>query len=70
LSFDTGVFEYIVDKAIEFGLGARGLRSISETIIMDSMYEIPSGNQKLLNISLDYAKQKVEALSAVRLKIA
>jgi len=70
LSFEQGVLEYIVDKAIEFKLGARGLRSISETIIMDSMYEVPSGNKEPLLITLDYASQKVEALSAVRLKIA
>lgn len=70
LSFEPGVLEYIVDKAIEFKLGARGLRSISETIIMDSMYEVPSGNKEPLLITLDYASQKVEAISAVRLKIA
>ena len=70
LSFEPGVFDYIVDKAIEFGLGARGLRSISETIIMDAMYEAPSGNQDSLQITLDYAKQKIEVISIGRLKSA
>jgi len=70
LSFEPAVFEYVVDKAIEFRLGARGLRAISETIIMDSMYEIPSSNQKTLLITLDYARQKVEAFSHARLKSA
>jgi ATP-dependent Clp protease ATP-binding subunit ClpX len=70
LSFEAGVLEYIVDKAIEFGLGARGLRSISETIIMDQMYEIPSGNKDSLIITLDYAKKKIESFSSMRLKTA
>ncbi len=70
LSFEPGVLEYIVDKAIEFGLGARGLRSISETIIMDPMYEVPSGSKDSLLISLDYAKKKVESYSSMRLKTA
>lgn len=67
LSFESQVFDYIVDKAIEFKLGARGLRSIAETIIMDSMYEIPSGSQDRLCITLDYARTKVEALTHSRL---
>jgi ATP-dependent Clp protease ATP-binding subunit ClpX len=70
LSFEPGVLEYIVDKAIEFGLGARGLRSISETIIMDPMYEVPSGNKDSLVITLDYARKKVESYSSMHLKTA
>ena len=42
LTFEDAVFEYIVDKAVEYKLGARGLRSIVETIMMDAMFEIPS----------------------------
>jgi ATP-dependent Clp protease ATP-binding subunit ClpX len=63
LSFEPKVFDYIVEKAIEFKLGARGLRAISETIIMDSMYEMPSGSANSLCITLDYAKSKVELLT-------
>ncbi|NLE33235.1 MAG: ATP-dependent Clp protease ATP-binding subunit ClpX [Bacteroidales bacterium] len=70
LTFEPAVYEYIVDKAIEFKLGARGLRAISETIIMDAMYDAPSGDQKHLTITLDYARQKVEAYSHARLKSA
>ncbi len=46
LTFEDRVFEYIVDKAVEYKLGARGLRSIVETIMMDVMFEIPSEKQK------------------------
>ena len=60
LSFDEDVLEYIVDKAIEFKLGARGLRSIVETIMMDWMFEIPSFSRKELNVSLSDAKEKIE----------
>jgi ATP-dependent Clp protease ATP-binding subunit ClpX len=67
LSFEPPVFDYIVDKAVEFKLGARGLRSIAETIIMDSMYEMPSGSQDKLCITLDYARTKVESLTHSRL---
>lgn len=70
LTFEPEVYEYIVDKAIEFKLGARGLRAISETIIMDAMYDAPSSDQKQLVITLDYARAKVEAYSHARLKSA
>ena len=70
LLFDEDVLEYIVDKAVEFKLGARGLRAISETIIMDAMYETPSSGQETLLITLDYAKEKVETLSHARLESA
>lgn len=46
LTFEDAVFEYIVDKAVEYKLGARGLRSIVETIMMDVMFEIPSEDKK------------------------
>ena len=70
LIFDDEVLDYIVDKAIEFKLGARGLRSITETIIMDKMYEMPSKNDKKLQITLDYAQSKIEKTNINRLKIA
>ncbi|MDL2322535.1 ATP-dependent Clp protease ATP-binding subunit ClpX [Bacteroidales bacterium OttesenSCG-928-A17] len=60
LTFDDDVLDYIVDKAIEFKLGARGLRSITEDIMIDSMFEIPSTDQKELHITLSYAKEKTE----------
>jgi len=60
LEFAPEVLDYIVDKSIEFRLGARGLRSIVETIMMEQMYESPSGNNDHLTISLDYAKTQLE----------
>jgi ATP-dependent Clp protease ATP-binding subunit ClpX len=70
LIFKEEVLEYIVDKAIEFKLGARGLRSITETIMMDEMFEMPSKNEKTLTISLPYAQSKIEKANINRLKIA
>jgi len=67
LSFDEEVLEYIVDKAIEFKLGARGLRSIVETIMMDQMFDIPSQQKKQLKISLKYAHEKLEKANLSRL---
>ena len=60
LSFDDEVLEYIVDKAVEYKLGARGLRSIMETIMMDAMYEIPSKKVKTFRVTLDYAQKQLE----------
>jgi ATP-dependent Clp protease ATP-binding subunit ClpX len=70
LSFNEDAYEYIVDKAMEFKLGARGLRSIVEAIMMDAMYTMPSGKMKTLNVTLDYAKDKLECSENDRLKIA
>jgi ATP-dependent Clp protease ATP-binding subunit ClpX len=70
LVFQEDVLDYIVDKAIEFKLGARGLRSITETIIMDKMYEMPSKNEKELIIDLALAQSKIEKTNINRLKIA
>jgi ATP-dependent Clp protease ATP-binding subunit ClpX len=70
LVFDDEVLDYIVDKAIEFKLGARGLRSITETIIMDKMYEMPSAHEPSLHISIDYEQSKIEKTNVNRLKIA
>ena len=60
LTFAPEVLDYIVDKAIEFRLGARGLRSIVETIMMEKMYESPSVPVKRLTITLDYAREQLE----------
>ncbi|MCQ2608237.1 MAG: ATP-dependent Clp protease ATP-binding subunit ClpX [Bacteroidales bacterium] len=58
LSFDDSAYEYIVDKAIEYKLGARGLRSICETIMLDYMYEAPSKKAKQLTITKELAEEK------------
>ncbi len=70
LSFDEGVYNYIVDKAIEYKLGARGLRSISEDIMIDAMFHFPSTGEKVLNINLEYARERVEKSEAKRLSVA
>ena len=61
LTFAPEVFDFIVDKAIEYKLGARGLRSIVEAIMVDAMYEVPSMKVKKFEVTLDYARQKFEA---------
>lgn len=68
LTFTDEVLDYIVDKAVEFKLGARGLRSICETIMIDSMFNAPSGEDRELVISLEYAKKKIEHVNIARLK--
>jgi endopeptidase Clp ATP-binding regulatory subunit (clpX) len=70
LTFDEKVFEYIVDKALEFKLGARGLRSIVEAIMIDAMYNMPSGNDKSLHVTYEYAMGKFEKSDINRLQTA
>ncbi len=60
LEFNEEVLDYIVSKALEFKLGARGLRSICETIMIDAMFDFPSTNTKDLKINLEYAQSKLE----------
>ncbi|MDR1340234.1 MAG: ATP-dependent Clp protease ATP-binding subunit ClpX [Prevotellaceae bacterium] len=69
LEFEDSVLNYIVDKAIEFKLGARGLRSIFETVMVDAMYESPSKNHKEMHITLQYAKDRIDKLT-VKLCVA
>ncbi len=70
LSFDEDALNYIVDKAIEFKLGARGLRSICEAIMIDVMFELPSAEENEMTISIEYAKSKLEKINLQRLKAA
>ena len=65
LVFENEVLEYIVDMAIEYKLGARGLRSIVETIMMEKMFEIPSADVKECRITKEYAKAQVEKSAVV-----
>ena len=60
LSFDEDVYEFIVDKAVEYKLGARGLRSIVESIMMDAMFEMPSKRKKSFTVTLDYAREQLD----------
>ena len=72
LSIDDEVLDYIVEKAIDFKLGARGLRSICETIMIDAMFDGPSDseNNKELKLSLEYAQNKIENSTLQKLKVA
>jgi ATP-dependent Clp protease ATP-binding subunit ClpX len=70
LTFNEEVFEFIVDKAIEFKLGARGLRSICEGIMMDAMFELPSGEEKEIRVDRDYAEKKLQKIDHKRLRAA
>lgn len=60
LGFDDDALDLIVDKAIEYKLGARGLRSIVESIMVDAMYELPSQSVKKFAVTRDYARHKIE----------
>ncbi len=66
LEFDNEVLDYIVDKAIEFKLGARGLRSICEGIMVDAMYDLPSSDQSEFRVTLDYARSKIESNQSLK----
>ena len=71
LSFSDEVLDYIVEKAIEFKLGARGLRSICEAIMLDAMYEIPGNKkEKEFEITLKYAKEKLSKANINQLRVA
>jgi len=68
LTFSDEVLDYIVDKAVEFKLGARGLRSICEAIMLDAMFEMPSENTKELEITTEYASHKLQRINLKVLK--
>ena len=68
LEFDPEVYEFIVDKAVEYKLGARGLRSIVETIMMDIMFDIPSRKVKSFVVTLEFAKEQMGKANLSRLQ--
>ena len=68
LAFDDEVLDYIVGKAVEFKLGARGLRSICEAVMMDTMYELPSTDTRKFTVTLPYARKKIEKAHFSELK--
>lgn len=70
LNFEDEVFDYIVEKALEFKLGARGLRSICEAIMMDVMFDMPSKEEKEVLITLEYAKDRMSKINIHKLKAA
>ena len=70
LTFDKKAIDIIVDKAMEFKLGARGLRSICETILNDSMFEIPSSEEKTFRVTRNYAETKFSKSKIAKLRVA
>jgi len=70
LNFDGKVLDFIVDKAIEFKLGARGLRSICEAILTDAMFELPSKNESEFRVTLEYAQGQFNKSKMAKLKVA
>jgi len=71
LKITKGALEYIAEKALEYKLGARGLRSICEEIMTDAMYEVPSQKDvKLFEVDLRYVKEKLEKSKLSKLKVA
>ena len=68
LRFEAEVLDYIVAKADEYKLGARGLRSICEAIMIDAMYDVPSSGAKEYVVTLEYAKKKIEGANFFELR--
>lgn len=70
LTVDDNVLDFMVEKALEYKLGARGLRSICESILTDAMFELPSSKQTSLHIDLEYAENKFSKSKLSLLKVA
>ena len=64
------VLDFMVEKAVEYKLGARGLRSICEGILTDAMYELPSSKEKVFHLDMKYAQRKFEKSKLSLLKVA
>ncbi len=69
-SMEEDVLDFIVEKAIEFNLGARGLRSICEAILLDAMFELPSSDNKQVTVTRQYAEEKLSNSTINKLKAA
>src|SRR5687767_12757044 len=70
LTIDDAVLDFMVEKALEYKLGARGLRSICESILTDAMFELPSSKQTALHLDLEYAEKKFSKSKISLLKVA
>ena len=68
LNFSSGALDFIVEKAIEYKLGARGLRSLCEAVLTDAMFEMPDGKEKKLEVSKEYVEQKLNKSTIKKLK--
>jgi ATP-dependent Clp protease ATP-binding subunit ClpX len=70
LQVEAEAIDYIVDKAMEYKLGARGLRSICEVVLSEAMYELPSANETTFHLTREYAQSRLEQSTLVKLKVA
>ena len=71
LTFEDDALDFIVEKSVEFKLGARGLRSIMEAVMTDAMYDLPSkSNVKSLKLTLQFVQEKFGRMNVARLKVA
>ena len=70
LNIEEDVLDFMVEKAMEYKLGARGLRSICEGILTDAMFELPSSKETHFTLDLDYAKRKFDKSKLSLLKVA
>jgi ATP-dependent Clp protease ATP-binding subunit ClpX len=71
LHFDDAVIDYIVAKAMEYKLGARGLRSLCESIMNDVMFEAPSMKDvKTFTVDIEYARKRIDKINLPKLKVA
>jgi ATP-dependent Clp protease ATP-binding subunit ClpX len=70
LTIEDEVLDFMVEKAMEYKLGARGLRSICEGILTDAMFELPSSKEKYFNVSMEYAQRKFDKSKLSLLKVA
>ena len=70
IKFEDEALDYIVDQAISFKLGARGLRSICESIMLEAMFEMPSENKKTFTVTKEYAESKLDKTAAIKFRNA
>ena len=72
LTFAPDMLDYIVDKAVEYKLGARGLRGLMETVMIDVMYDLPSskGEEGTYEVTKDYAQQRIEKANINQLTLS
>ena len=69
LQFTPGALDYIVEKALQYKLGARGLRSLCEAVLNDAMFELPNTDVKKLRVTKQYADQKLSKIELPKLKV-
>ena len=69
LSFTQGAMEFIVEKALDYKLGARGLRSLCEAVLNEAMFELPESDVRILKVTKSYAEQRLSKIELPALKV-